>query len=111
MLRMHEHNGREVVEWVNADGAVYASEDAENMPGFVLLDGGIIPQCDVCGGPQETVGNDWNGDSGSHYSCQRVGSPHVEDVRNGETWCGICGFISENDGDAVRYWHGDSLDD
>lgn len=34
-------------------------------------DDGIIPTCDICGGPQRTEGDDWNGDTGNHISCEQ----------------------------------------
>ena len=34
-------------------------------------DEGIVPTCDLCGGPQYVEGDDWNGETGSHYSCER----------------------------------------
>lgn len=33
-------------------------------------DEGIIPTCDLCDGPQFTEGDDWNGETGNHHSCE-----------------------------------------
>ena len=33
-------------------------------------DDGVIPRCDICNGPQLRVGDDWNGDTGNHRSCE-----------------------------------------
>lgn len=35
-----------------------------------ITDDGIVPRCDICGGPQLVVGDDWNGETGAHYSCE-----------------------------------------
>lgn len=31
---------------------------------------GIVPRCDVCNGPQRVEGDDWNGETGNHHSCE-----------------------------------------
>jgi len=36
----------------------------------VVLDNMLIPACDLCEGPQYTEGDDWNGDTGNHRSCE-----------------------------------------
>ena len=33
-------------------------------------DEGVIPRCDICAGPQLRVGDDWNGETGNHFSCE-----------------------------------------
>jgi hypothetical protein len=44
----------------------------ENHPDeFVLNEGGAIPRCDLCGYPQWVIGEDWNGETGNHHSCER----------------------------------------
>lgn len=35
-----------------------------------VTDDMIIPSCDLCEGPQYAEGDDWNGDTGSHRSCE-----------------------------------------
>jgi len=35
-----------------------------------VTDDGIVPTCDLCGGPQRIEGDNWNGDTGNHYSCE-----------------------------------------
>lgn len=37
-----------------------------------INDEGIMPSCDYCGRPQLSVGNDWNGETGNHKSCEKV---------------------------------------
>jgi hypothetical protein len=32
---------------------------------------GIVPTCDLCGGPQRVEGDDWNGETGNHHSCEQ----------------------------------------
>ena len=33
-------------------------------------DDGFVPICDICFGPQRVEGDDWNGETGNHYSCE-----------------------------------------
>ncbi len=35
-----------------------------------VTDDGIVPTCDLCDGPQYVEGDDWNGDTGNHFSCE-----------------------------------------
>lgn len=35
-----------------------------------INDEGVIPRCDICGNPQLRVGDDWNGETGNHVSCE-----------------------------------------
>ncbi len=37
-----------------------------------ITDDGVIPACDLCEGPQYAEGDDWNGETGSHKSCEEV---------------------------------------
>lgn len=37
-----------------------------------VTDDGIIPTCDLCDGPQRVEGDDWNGETGNHRSCEEV---------------------------------------
>lgn len=37
---------------------------------FVPDEGGAIPTCDLCHKPQLRVGDDWNGETGNHRSCE-----------------------------------------
>jgi len=41
----------------------------ERHPVFVT-DDGIVPTCDLCDGPQRVEGDDWNGETGNHFSCE-----------------------------------------
>jgi hypothetical protein len=36
-----------------------------------ITDEGIVPRCDICDLPQLAAGDDWNGDTGSHKSCEK----------------------------------------
>ena len=49
-------------------------------PVFVT-DDGIIPICDICGGPQRVEGDYWNGDTGNHYSCEEQQKLIVDAVK------------------------------
>jgi hypothetical protein len=44
-------------------------EDWERHPVFIT-DDGIVPTCDICEGPQRVEGDDWNGNTGNHFSCE-----------------------------------------
>jgi hypothetical protein len=35
-----------------------------------VTDDGIVPTCDICDEPQSATGDDWNGDTGNHRSCE-----------------------------------------
>lgn len=35
-----------------------------------VTDDGIVPRCDICDKAQLVVGDDWNGETGSHHSCE-----------------------------------------
>lgn len=32
----------------------------------------VQPKCDYCDGPQPRVGEDWNGETGNHFSCEKA---------------------------------------
>lgn len=44
-------------------------------PVFVT-DDGIVPTCDHCSGPQLAEGDDWNGETGCHKSCEAQASEY-----------------------------------
>ena len=35
-----------------------------------VTDDGIVPRCDICDGPQRVEGDNWNGETGNHISCE-----------------------------------------
>lgn len=35
-----------------------------------VTDDDIVPTCDICERPQYTEGDDWNGETGNHHSCE-----------------------------------------
>lgn len=35
-----------------------------------INDDGVVPTCDLCGSYQSVEGDDWNGDTGNHHSCE-----------------------------------------
>lgn len=37
-----------------------------------ITDDGIVPTCDLCSGPQWAEGDDWNGETGNHHSCEEA---------------------------------------
>ena len=40
-----------------------------------VTDDMLIPACDLCGGPQYAEGDDWNGETGQHFSCEERKGP------------------------------------
>lgn len=36
-----------------------------------VTDDNIVPICDICDGPQYAEGDDWNGFTGNHFSCEK----------------------------------------
>jgi hypothetical protein len=39
-----------------------------------ITDEGIVPVCDICGDPQLSNSDDWNGETGNHLSCEERAS-------------------------------------
>lgn len=37
-----------------------------------VTDEGIVPFCDLCDGPQFAEGDNWNSETGNHYSCEEL---------------------------------------
>lgn len=42
-----------------------------------ITDDDIIPTCDLCEGPQYAGGDNWNGETGNHFSCEERAYGHV----------------------------------
>lgn len=42
-----------------------------------INDEGFVPVCDICNGPQRTEGDDWNGETGNHYSCEETNPDYI----------------------------------
>lgn len=60
-----------VTEPTTVDGRPLSAVGCGRHEVFVT-DDGIIPTCDLCSGPQYVEGDDWNGETGNHYSCERA---------------------------------------
>jgi len=62
--------------WIDKAGILTSLRDdlAEHLTslhGEVFVnEEGIVPRCDICDGPQLVEGDDWNGDTGNHRSCE-----------------------------------------
>jgi hypothetical protein len=63
-----------------------------------ITDDMLIPACDLCEGPQYSEGDDWNGETGNHRSCEdRVetcpdhGLSSIASNEHRDAWCGLCG--------------------
>lgn len=46
-----------------------------------VTDDGIVPRCDICDDPQLAAGDDWDGDTGEHRSCQTPAARAAADRR------------------------------
>lgn len=72
--------------------------------------GGRAACCGTCGHIGDEA--DFEVPEPFDYAGKRVGSAHVETIRNGHSICEVCGDVVELDpeSEAARQWHGDSFD-
>lgn len=50
---------------------VYGNKHYHPWEDMFITDDEIVVTCDICGKPQWTVGDDWNGETGNHLSCEK----------------------------------------
>lgn len=66
-----------------------------------VTDDGIVPTCDLCAGPQRTEGDDWNGETGNHRSCEEQAGKHELEPEDGSYRC-TCGETFQIDSEGVE---------